>query len=128
MDAKDEKPSPVVGDSDTMTAPPDEKKTGSQLIPPRLRRLYDSTVSFQEYQYYARQTREEQKNIPPPAAGKNILAYLIPTLQKAQKETVHLAQINTSDDGLRANISDEEWVNASRAMRLTSAGAVFYLM
>lgn len=126
MDTQDEKPTPIL--DDTTTGPQDENKPGSQAIPPRLRRLYDPNVPFQEYQYYARQTREEQKNTPPPAAGKNILAYLIPTLQKAQKQTVKLAEVNTSDDALRANITDEEWVNASRAMRLTSAGAVFYLM
>ena len=104
------------------------EKNGSGPVPPRLRRLYDSNVRFQEYQHYARLTREEQENQPTPRAGKNVLAYLIPTLQKAERDTFQLAQVNTSDDAKRATVSDEEWVNASRAMRMTSAGAVFYLI
>lgn len=102
---------------------------GEGAIPPRLRALHDKDVSFQEYQYYARLTREEQDALPPPAkAGKNLLAYLIPNLQKSAVSEVERVDLNTSDPEKRKQISDEEWVNASRALRTATAGAVFYLI
>ena len=103
---------------------------GSRAIPPRLRRLHDSKVSFQEYQHYASLTREEQENLPAPKVGKNFLAYLIPNLQRetGPMEATHGPDVNTSDPEKRKSISDEEWLNASRALRTATAGAVFYLI
>lgn len=100
----------------------------SRSIPPKLRRLHDPDVSFQEYQHYARLTRKEQEDAPVSKTGRNILAYLIPNLQRTDADVVHTTKVNLSDRGQRATISDEEWVNASRAMRLASTSAVFYLI
>ena len=100
----------------------------SAAIPPRTRRLHDPDVTFHEYQHYAKLTRQDQDNAPAPKAGKNLLAYLIPNLQKAEKEVYQLSDANISDRQQRMNITDEEWANASRALRLASAGAVFYLI
>lgn len=100
----------------------------SRAIPPKLRLLHDPDVSFHEYHHYARLTREDQENRPKPNNGTNILAYFIPNLQKVEGEAFHLSEANVSDRDQRANISDDEWVNASRAVRLASAGAVFYLI
>src|ERR1700761_399425 len=99
---------------------------GSHAIAPRLRRLHDPKVSFQEYQHYASLTREEQENAPAPKVGKNILAYLIPNLQRetGPMEASHAPDVNTSDPDKRKSISDEEWLNASRALRTATAGAV----
>lgn len=101
---------------------------GDGAIPPRLRALHDKDVNFQEYQYYARLTREEQEALPPPQAGKNLLAYLIPNLQKSVVTEVERVDLNTSDREKRKQINDEEWVNASRALRTATAGAIFYLI
>ncbi|KXL49116.1 hypothetical protein M433DRAFT_7937 [Acidomyces richmondensis BFW] len=103
-----------------------ESKPGA--IAPRLRRLYDSKVSFQEYQYYAQLTRTEQENAPKPEAGKNLLAYLIPSLQRVEEQSYELSNLNSSNPAVRVTITDEEWANASRALRTASAGAVFYLI
>jgi len=103
-----------------------ESKPGA--IAPRLRRLYDSKVSFQEYQYYAQLTRTEQENAPKSKAGKNLLAYLIPSLQRVEEQSYELSNLNSSNPAVRVTITDEEWANASRALRTASAGAVFYLI
>lgn len=97
-------------------------------IPPHMRLLHDTNVTFEEYQYYARLTREEQENLPPPKAGKNVLAYLIPNLMKVERDEVEVVQVNMSDQEKRMSITDEEWMNASRALRTATAGAVFYLI
>lgn len=101
-------------------------------IHPQQRRLHDPDVSFQEYVHYACLTRQEQDSLPKPQHGKNFLAYLIPNLQKLETgmlEASHTTvDINTSDREQRKTISDEEWVNASRALRTATAGAVFYLI
>ena len=100
-------------------------------IPPRMRRLHDPQVSFQEYRHYADITRAEQDQLPAPKAGKNFFAYLIPNMQKLETGVLEAdaqLDINTSDPEKRRHISDDEWVNASRALRTATAGAIFYLI
>ncbi|KAJ5197733.1 amino acid transporter [Penicillium cinerascens] len=82
------------------------KVDGAGPVPPRLRALHDCDVTFHEYQYYARLTRAEQEALPPSRAGKSLLAYIVPNLQKS--------------------VAPE--VNASRALRSATAGAIFYLI
>lgn len=118
----------VVGDDKGHLTPPSYGGESSGAIPPRLRLLHDPNVSFQEYQYYARLTRAEQDALPKATAGKNLLAYLIPNLQKSVPTEVERVDINTSDREKRKEISDEEWTNASRALRTATAGAIFYLI
>lgn len=101
-------------------------------IHPQQRRLHDPDVSFQEYVHYAHLTRREQDSLAKPKRGKNFIAYLIPNLQKLETgalEASHtIVDINISDREQRMTISDEEWINASRALRTATAGAVFYLI
>lgn len=109
-----------------------EKSTGSKNtsdgpIPPRLRQLHDQNVSYHEYKHYASLTREDQARLPKAKAGKNILAYLIPNLQQVEQEAFHVPNVNLSDPSQRLHISDEEWTNASRAVRIATSGVVFYL-
>ncbi|KJK81795.1 hypothetical protein H634G_03058 [Metarhizium anisopliae BRIP 53293] len=99
--------------------------------PPRMRRLHDPDVSFQEYQHYARITRAEQDALPRPAGKKSLLYYLVPNLQKVETGAADVAirsDLNTSDIEQRKIISDEEWTNASRALRTAGTGAIFYLI
>lgn len=100
-------------------------------IPPRLRKLHDRDVTFHEYQHYARITRAEQDALPKATGKKNWLAYLIPNLQKAETGPADVAtrlDVNISDLEKRKLISDDEWTNASRALRTASTGAIFYLI
>lgn len=104
------------------------KHVEQRAIPPKMRKLHDSAVTFQEYQHYASLTRADQDQMPKSTAGKNLLFYLIPNLQNVGIEKYELTKVNTSDDAQRMNITDEEWINASRALRTASSGAVFYLI
>lgn len=97
-------------------------------IPPQMRLLHDPDVTFEEYYYYACRTREEEETLDVPEAGKNLLAYLIPNLQNGVSSNNEAPEINTSDRAARLQISDEEWINASRAVRTATAGAIFYLI
>ncbi|KHN99060.1 amino acid transporter [Metarhizium album ARSEF 1941] len=100
-------------------------------IPPRLRGLHDPDVSFQEYQHYARITRTEQDALPEQTHKKGLLHYLVPNLQRLETGPAEVAvrsDLNTSDVEQRRLISDEEWTNASRALRTAGTGAVFYLI
>lgn len=44
----------------------------------------------------------------------------------SSSEAIH--ELNLSDPRIRATISDEEWTNASRALRTATAAACFYLI
>lgn len=124
MDTKEKIPTEV----EEGVQPPAYDVDSAGPVPPRLRALHDRNVTFQEYQYYARLTREEQDALPPAQAGKNLLAYIVPNLQKSALTEVETVEVNTSSGDNRKRITDEEWVNASRALRTATAGAVFYLI
>jgi len=101
---------------------------------PQMRRLHDSSISFEEYHYYAGKTRAEEDSAPPLKGGKGILSTLIPS-KSGTAEVVTEKPPSVSGHGLhesnpakRAEISDEEWVNASRALRTATASAIFYLI
>ena len=103
---------------------------------PQMKLLHDPSVSFAEYHWYAEQTRaEEDANMHQLAAGeaRGLMSILLPT--KGGKSAIvgekgegHVTTINTSDRTNRAHISDEEWTNASRAVRTATIGAIFYLI
>lgn len=117
----------------------DDKMGGEGMVAytrPQMRLLHDPDVSFEEYYYYAQQTRaEENANQHRLAAGeaRGIMSIIMPT--KGGKSAIisekgggHVPAVNFSDRGNRATVSDEEWTNASRAMRTATIGAVFYLI
>lgn len=99
-------------------------------IRPQHRKMHDPDVTFEEYHHYAQQTRaEEATHMPPTKTG--LLGILIPSksgpgagYSEAIKSDVHV----TGDSKARAAISDEDWINASRALRTATRGAIFYLI
>lgn len=109
---------------------------------PQLRRLHDPDVTFEEYHYYALRTRaEEVAQIEDSSSQKTgILSVIFPS--KSDKGVRHAAsshdgpsdqekdaaKLNLSDPQKRATITDDEWTNASRALRTASRGAIFYLI
>lgn len=118
---------------------------GPGPIPPSNRLLHDPKVSFYEYQYYAKLTREEEEETfktNPPTVG--IWQVLFPTKSSggvtpisttphAEKEVVpsNGNGISEKDVGVpqqRIEISEAEWTNASRAVRTASGAACFYLI
>ncbi|SPQ25778.1 46fc58f0-96f7-4996-8023-12658bfbb7a1 [Thermothielavioides terrestris] len=104
-------------------------------IRPQHRKLHDPDVSFEEYLYYAQKTREEERTLEKPrTAWRQLLAGEKKSAANGAADesvgVVHqeLGDLNLSTRNNRLHISDEEWTNASRALRTASAGAAFYLI
>ncbi|KAF2095008.1 hypothetical protein NA57DRAFT_68057 [Rhizodiscina lignyota] len=114
-------------------------------IKPQQRLLHDSSVTFEEYHYYALRTRAEEEEIDrnDPDRGKTNILQLIfpaksgsgvqgktPTAPAGLSDEEHRssANANFANASTRAHISDEEWKNASRALRTATWSACFYLI
>jgi hypothetical protein len=108
---------------------------------PQHRKLHDHTVTFEEYYYYANLTRaaEDRHYLETSSTEKKgIWSIIFPS-----KSYKHLPTntSNPSDEkvdmegegavAIASNgypVSDEDWINASRAMRTATWSAVFYLI
>ena len=108
-------------------ASPDEQ----HVIKPRARLLHDPAVTFEEYQYYARRTREDEKHFESPKLRWREI------INRRTNNDAHqidagadgiVPEVNFANEKNRLQITDEEWTNASRAMRTASSGAAFYLI
>ncbi|KAJ5257141.1 hypothetical protein N7478_013245 [Penicillium angulare] len=101
-------------------------------VRPQHRKLHDTTVTFEEYHHYAKLTRAEEDQLLTPETG--ILSIIFPSKSDGgvQKVTDNVTKdataLNTSDPATRRTITDEEWINASRALRTATRGAIFYLI
>ena len=105
---------------------------------PQMRALHDKSITFEEYHYYALQSRAEEdsdhrkeKNI---GRTRGFLSTIIPgkgpspeTSDENRRESI-IPDINLSVPDRRAIVTDEEWTNASRAIRTATAGAIFFLI
>lgn len=103
---------------------------------PQMKLLHDPSVSFEEYLYYAEKTRaEEQTQALSTSEERGILSTIFPSKSDKGADQVEekrreskIPEVNISDLGKRAQVSDEEWTNASRAVRTATTGAIFYLI
>ena len=114
---------------------PDELQVAqSTYIKPRARLLHDPAVTFEEYQYYAQRTREEQKHLESPKLlWREVLNRKTKKVARengpgADHDGGKVPEVNFANQLDRLQITDEEWTNASRAMRTASWGAAFYLI
>ncbi|KAI1436017.1 transmembrane amino acid transporter protein-domain-containing protein [Xylaria sp. CBS 124048] len=88
-----------------------------------LRKVHDSSVTFEEYYYYAQRTREEQLLLEAPQSQwRTIFSHKKKPVDAVREEDRHATVANGQ------LVTDEEWVSASRAFRTASWGAVFYLI
>lgn len=99
---------------------------------PKQRKTYDSSVTFEEYHYYAAKSRAEE-DADTSAGGRGIASVLFPstsaTHEKPASQLGEKAEhVNLSYREARAGITDEEWTNASRALRTATASAIFFLI
>lgn len=109
-----------------VTAPPaytGESTALSSYIKPQHRKPHDTAVTFEEYNFYAEKTREEEKTIE--NTGTNWREILL--RKKQAHPTIENAPALEGDTEFqlshRLDITDEEWTNASRAFRTASWGA-----
>lgn len=106
----------------------------SNYIKPQARLLHDPAVTFEEYQYYARRTREEEKHLESPKLRWREIINRKNTEDARQinagldHNAWKVPEVNFANESNRLQVTDEEWRNASRAMRTASSGAAFYLI
>jgi hypothetical protein len=123
----------------------------STFIAPQERLLHDPAVSFEEYHYYALKTREREDTedaaismpktrirdllIPPKSTPHDIIDAQTVTPPSeddsvkgnGEKRRSSL-NANLAERAQRAQITDAEWVNASRMLRSATGAACFYLI
>ena len=95
----------------------------SSYIKPQARLLHDPAVTFEEYHYYARRTREEEHHLAPPKLPWREIISSRTNKDASQIDNDadgKVPQVNLANEADRLQISDEEWTNASRAMRTAS--------
>lgn len=108
---------------------------------PVSRLLHDPSVAFEEYLYYAEQTRaEEAESARTEEPSTGIWQVIFPTKSgagvKAKPTSPDGSDSNSGDEkkdptphrSNRIDITDTEWTNASRAVRTASGAACFYLI
>ncbi|KAJ4424393.1 hypothetical protein N0V82_000913 [Gnomoniopsis sp. IMI 355080] len=113
----------------------DDVRSRAVAIKPQQRLLHDPNVTFEEYLFYAERTRaEEDRAAEANPARVTLKSIFIPSASRgvvsegADGSWGAVTDLNLSDPAVRATISDEEWTNASRALRTASAAACFYLI
>ncbi|OAA58428.1 amino acid transporter [Niveomyces insectorum RCEF 264] len=120
----------------------DKEAVGSispTAIRPQERKMHDPSITFEEYHYYAQQTRIEELNQPVGGYETSIWSLIFPPkssggVQSAAKVESAAAVANGEKNEVpgggdrRLLVSDEEWANASRALRTATRGAIFYLI
>jgi hypothetical protein len=119
----------------------------AQLPTPALRNLHDPSVTIEEYFYWAKITREQQRGIPPvktparkflsfgkrDAVSSNITGSEPTQSGQSNKEPVAATDEKTNDSeapaiSRPAAVTEEEWIQASRAARTATWGSIFYLI
>lgn len=116
----------------------DVKESPTVLIRPQTRPLHDTSITFEEYNYYAKKTRaEEEEHLGDIQGTRGWAEMVFPSksgmgasnVSSAEKHGEEInATMDLSDPEKRANISDQEWTNASRALRTATKSAIFYLI
>lgn len=111
---------------------------------PQHRKLHDSNVSFEEYNYYAEKTRameDASSERTPKVARTGLMATIFPSKSGKgdynegnarptldEKEAEHGVDLNEMRYSERGSVSDEDWIYASRALRTATAASMFYLI
>ena len=99
---------------------------GPGTVRPQERRLHDRNVTFEEYYHYAQITRAEEEAMPKHGRETSILSLIFPS--KSDGGVKQSTDHNLSNPTERAHVTDDEWANASRALRTATRGAIFYLI
>jgi hypothetical protein len=124
-----------------------DTRVESTYVHPQHRKLHDPDVTFEEYHYYALLTRAEEHELSKLDQGTTTLLSIIFPSKSAKGDVVQFTPTpapaavesdekmsapppydHNLESGGRATVSNEEWQNASRALRTASWSAVFYLI
>jgi len=109
----------------------------SEISRPAIRKLHDPSVTIEEYMHYAAITRADDRNHVPKNSDNAMSVAGFKSLNPFAKKSVpavatttelnEKATAESSPDG-RYVITEEEYVQASRAVRTATWGAVFFLI
>lgn len=105
---------------------PSQKVVPTSLIKPQTRKPYDPDVTFEEYHCCAKKTREEELSLEGPVLNVRELFHKKDHGAHSEGPAVHLTEDDFKNPERRLEVSDEEWMNASRAVRSASWGACEY--
>lgn len=123
----------------------------STYVQPQHKRLHDSSVPFEEYHYYAGLARAEEDAsanhdigdttffsliVPPKNLKGQAPVNSTPIAEKSngaseengEEKTRAERDVHDMAHGDRATVTNDEWTNASRALRTATWSAVFYLI
>ena len=108
----------------------------SEITRPTARKLHDPSITFEEYMHYAAITRADDRNISPHTDNAlNVagLKSMNPFAKKGKPAVETVMQMDEKTASSSPNhapytISEEEYIQASRAVRTATWGAVFFLI
>ncbi|KAL1897024.1 hypothetical protein Sste5346_004228 [Sporothrix stenoceras] len=95
-------------------------------------KIHDPTVTFEQYYYFAQQTRAEEDAQPRTGYDTTIWSLFFPSKSDGGVKRMPAGEksegVIAEPGHQRMIVSDEEWTNASRALRTATRGAIFYLI
>lgn len=123
----------------------------SVYIQPQHKKFHDSSVTFEEYHYYAGLARAEEDAstnndigdttffsliVPPKNLKGQAPVNSAPVAEKSNEgngengteKIVTERNVHDMSHGDRSTITNDEWTNASRALRTATWSSVFYLI
>jgi hypothetical protein len=126
------------------------ERVEQSYVRPQHRKPHDSTVTFEEYHHYANLSRAEEDALSKKDIGDTTFFSLILPSKSNKPDVIHTSSpsangekaengeekipangdsnVHNLDASARFHVTDDEWTNASRAMRTASWAAVFYLI
>ena len=109
----------------------------SEITRPVARKLHDPRITFEEYLHYAAITRADDRHHATPHTDNALsvagLKAMNPFAKKREPAVETVTQLNektstSSPDRQPFTITEEEYIQASRAVRTATWGAVFFLI
>ena len=102
-----------------------------------IQKLHDPSVTFEEYLHYAAITRADTRYEQAPQESKTFTQKLNPwnrsglvaaATSGTKGEKIGIEEKDSERSPQPYHVSEEEYINASRAVRTATWGAVFYLI
>ncbi|KAI9649665.1 hypothetical protein NHQ30_002246 [Ciborinia camelliae] len=146
----------ITATASALAGPIDDPRVGTEhidtmaspYVQPQHKKLHDSSVTFEEYHYYAGLARaEEDASANDDIGDTTLFSLIVPPKNLKGQAPVHSAIVGEKSNGEngdekmaaerdvhemahedRATVTNDEWTNASRALRTATWSAVFYLI
>lgn len=109
----------------------------SEITRSAVLKLHDSSISFEEYMHYAAITRADDRTLVPVRTDNVYTVSSLKALNPFAKKTQAMAtEAEMNEKGMTSSspdrapfvIAEEDYVQASRAVRTATWGAVFFLI